>query len=293
METTMKRYFLILSIFVLAQAFPAKAQSPDADTVTVPLTDPSRPVMLRAQILNGSIFVQGYSGKEVIVRSEMRSGKDGERDEEDEDDNSNRHKSKSSHAGLHRIPNSSSGLSVEEEDNIVKVGTGYRGISHTVDLTIEVPIATSMKLSTVNNGQIEVENVQGDIEVSNTNGSVKLSEISGSAVVDAINGQITVTFVKVDPEKSMSFSSLNGNIDVTVPPATKATLKMKDESGEIYSDFDVQLTKAKPDLDQSNGGRKGAYHLKIDKAVVGNINGGGPEYNFKNFNGDIYIRKGK
>lgn len=288
----MKKLILVLFFLAVGGAFGARAQASDPDTVTVPLTDPSRPVMLRAQILNGSIFVHGYSGKQVIVRSESRSSKDGDNEDED-DDNGDRHKSKSSHAGLHRIPNTSSGLTVEEDDNVVKVGTGYRGVSHTFDLTIEVPFTTSMKLSTVNDGDIEVDNVQGDVEVSNINGPVKLTSISGSAVVDAINGEITVTFTKVDPEKSMSFSSLNGNIDVTVPSTTKATLKMKDDQGEIYSDFDVQLTHSKPETDQSFGRKKGAYHLKMDKGVQGNINGGGPEYNFKNFNGDIYIRKGK
>jgi len=31
--------------------------------------------------------------------------------------------------------------------------------------------------------------------------------------------------------------------------------------------------------------------VRIDKTVRGAINGGGPEYQFKNFNGNIYIRK--
>ncbi|HLX12575.1 MAG TPA: DUF4097 family beta strand repeat-containing protein, partial [Bacteroidota bacterium] len=135
--------------------------------------------------------------------------------------------------------------------------------------------------------------VEGDIEVSDINGSVRLSEISGSAVVDATNGEITVTFVKIDPEKSMSFSSLNGQIDVTYPPDIKATLNMKSEQGEIYSDFDIAMSKTKAKVEQSSQGRRGRYRISMEKGMEGTINGGGQQLTFKNFNGDIYIRKGK
>jgi predicted lipoprotein len=35
----------------------------------------------------------------------------------------------------------------------------------------------------------------------------------------------------------------------------------------------------------------GKYRVKIDKTVHGTINGGGPEIQFTNFQGQIYIRK--
>ena len=43
--------------------------------------------------------------------------------------------------------------------------------------------------------------------------------------------------------------------------------------------------------DKRNQG--GALRIVVDKAMVGRINGGGPELTFKNFNGDIRIRKRK
>jgi DUF4097 and DUF4098 domain-containing protein YvlB len=41
---------------------------------------------------------------------------------------------------------------------------------------------------------------------------------------------------------------------------------------------------------RSKGGK---YKVKIDKTTVGSINGGGPDLDFKTFNGNIYIRKKK
>lgn len=37
----------------------------------------------------------------------------------------------------------------------------------------------------------------------------------------------------------------------------------------------------------------GKYRISLERAVIGSINGGGPEFNLQNFNGNIYIRKGK
>jgi DUF4097 and DUF4098 domain-containing protein YvlB len=42
---------------------------------------------------------------------------------------------------------------------------------------------------------------------------------------------------------------------------------------------------------EDNRGKGGKYKVKIDKNVRGTINGGGQEIQFKNFNGNIYIRK--
>lgn len=266
---------------VLMVAFAATAwgQDPEMDRVVVPLTDPSRGVTLKASIMSGSITVKGYSGKEVIVEALPRSH------ETRQDKNPEK-------GGLRRIQNSSSGLTVEEEDNVVSVGTGWRGNSRPTDITIQVPVNCSMKISTVNDGHIVVENINGDIEVNNTNGRVTLTDISGSAVAHALNGNIVANFLKVNSQKSMSFSSLNGKIDVTLPPSIKATMYLKSDMGEIYTDFDITMERTSSKVEDSKE-KRGKYKVTIEKGMRGTINGGGQEFQFNNFNGDIYVRKGK
>jgi len=96
----------------------------------------------------------------------------------------------------------------------------------------------------------------------------------------------------VNPQKPMAFSSLNGDIDVTFPADLKANLSLKSDRGEIFSDFDVQVQASSPQQIVEDGrGHGGKYLVKIDKAVHATINGGGPELQFTNFNGGIYIRK--
>lgn len=105
---------------------------------------------------------------------------------------------------------------------------------------------------------------------------------------------LLVTFDLITPDKSMSFSSLNGNIDVTLPSTVKAKVAMRTDNGDIYSDFDILLDQSsrQPAVEDTRG-KGGRYRVRFDKATYGSINGGGPEFHFKNFNGNIYIRKGK
>ena len=65
---------------------------------------------------------------------------------------------------------------------------------------------------------------------------------------------------------------------------------MKSEQGEIYSDFDLDLEKTASNIEEK---RKGKYTVTVERTMKGKANSGGHEFLFKNFNGDIYIRKGK
>ena len=110
-------------------------------------------------------------------------------------------------------------------------------------------------------------------------------------VAHALNGDVKVTMAAVEPNKPMSFTSLNGDIDVSFPPDVKAAVAMKTDQGEIFSDFEIKLdsTTSKPVTESASG--KGKFKLKFDSTLRGSLNGGGPEMQFKTFNGDIFIRR--
>lgn len=250
----------------------AQAQA-NPDRLSVTLSDPSHPALVKASLVNGGITVKAYDGKEVVVEARARA-RERERNE----------------GGPHRLAISSTGLSVEEENNEVRINT--ESYARPVDLTISVPTHTSLHLSAVNDGDIVVTGVEGEMDVNDVNGSVTLNNISGSVVAHALNGKVLATIVRVSPQKPMAFSSLNGDIDVTFPADLKANVSIKSDRGDVFSDFDVQL-QAGPLQQQVEDDRRhgGKYRVKIDKTVHGIINGGGPEIQFTNFQGGIYIRK--
>jgi DUF4097 and DUF4098 domain-containing protein YvlB len=252
----------------------AYPQAPDADHFTIPLSDPSRTATVNVKILAGSISVKGYDGNEVIV-----DAKYGERTR-------SRERPDVDTTGLQRI--ATTGMVIEEEDNVIDIRTG--SMMYPSDITLQVPRHTMLVLKKVNKGDITVEQVRGEIEVNNINGNVNLNQVSGSVVAHALNGNVKVSLVDIEPDAPMSFSSLNGDIDVSFPADLKADVSMSTAHGEIFSGFDVKIdeTRGRIPVDDSS---EEEGKVRIDGSIRGRINGGGAEMQFKAFNGNIYIRK--
>jgi hypothetical protein len=251
--------------------------SQDTDRISVPFSDPARPRLLKVRLVNGSITVKGYDGKDAIVEGKPHSP--------------DRRRSDPRADGLRRLDVGAPGLVVEEQDNVVSVST--RSPNQDSQLVIQVPVATSLQLKTVNGGNIVVENVNGELDVDNVNGSVTLNGVSGTVVAHALNGNVHVSMNQVVPGKPMSFSSLNGNLDVTLPPDIKARVKMRSDNGDVYSDFDIKLDTTSQPVVEDTKAKNGKYRVRIDRNVQGLINGGGQDISFTTLNGAIYIRKKK
>ncbi len=292
---TSNRMMLLGLLLLIGAAALGLAQDTKVDRAVVPLTTPGKPALIKAGVITGGITVKGYEGKEIVVEARVREEKLEQGDEEDEAELAGEEAGKSEpdkSAGMKLIPVVGTGLEVEEQDNVVTISS--ESWKNAVDLVIQVPSASNLELSSTNDGDIVVENVSGTIEVNNVNGSNTLRKVSGNVVAQTVNGEILVTMTRVTPDKPMSFSTMNGDIDVTFPADIKAVLRMKSQQGDIYSDFDVTLKPApqKPAEEAAKPG-KGKYRISFDRFMTGAVNGGGPELTFNTFNGDIYIRKGK
>ncbi|HVX48901.1 MAG TPA: DUF4097 family beta strand repeat-containing protein [Chitinophagaceae bacterium] len=247
-------------------------------TITVPLSDPGKSYRLDVGLLDGSIKITGYEGKDIIVDVQADSTR-----QKKSDDGNN--------GGMRKINGGNSvDLSATEKDNTVSISSGFARKNVTV--VIKVPQTNaSFKINTVNNGNIYINNVNGTLEVTNVNGEIVCNNISGSVVANTVNGKVLVTFKSIDPKAAMAFSTLNGNVDVTLPADTKANMKLKSDRGEIYTDFDMAIDKSQPKTNVTNEG--GYRHISIEDWVYGKVGGGGPEIMMKNMQGNIYVRKAK
>jgi DUF4097 and DUF4098 domain-containing protein YvlB len=132
------------------------------------------------------------------------------------------------------------------------------------------------------------------VDANDLNGKIRLTNISGSVIAHSLNGSITVSMNRVDPGKPLSFSTLNGGIDVTLPADLKANLKLRADNGDIYSDFDIKFDagSSRP-ITENASGKDGKFRVKFDKTIYGTLNGGGAEVSFITNNGRISIRKKK
>ncbi|MBN1832827.1 MAG: DUF4097 family beta strand repeat protein [Deltaproteobacteria bacterium] len=142
-------------------------------------------------------------------------------------------------------------------------------------------------------GDITISNVSGEIEVNTREGDITLNHISGEVVAHSIDGDLLIVFKKLTKKEPMAFSTIDGDIDVTFPADTQATISAKNVDGEIYTDFDMDIIHVKEiDADRNRGWRNGLTGM-FGNTVTGKINGGGADILISTVDGNIYIRKGK
>lgn len=244
-----------VTALIFAALAVAPAQENTGSRVVVPARNSSRPRIVKTTTINSSITVRTHSGSDVIVETEGGRGRHPDRTPD----------------GLHRI-DMPRGLNVSEEDNVINVRTPISG----EPIVITVPADTSLQLKSVA-GAIRVDGVHGEVDASSMNGPVELTNVSGTIVADTTNGPIRASMDQVDQSKPISFSTVNGSINVVLPANLKANVKLRTLNGSVYSAFDMQMS--------------GGLTMKHGGTVMGTINGGGVEASFSTLNGRIEIRK--
>ncbi len=265
------RHLILPSVVSTWMAAAALAQPAAPERIVVPLAEPGEPAFLGVSLMSGGITVEGYDGAEVVIEPAAESAPEEVRERD----------------GMFRIPNTSLGLSVEQEGNRVSID-GEWG-NRVARLTVRVPRRTSVHAGTINAGEVLVRGVTGDHELENVNGGITVEDVSGSVVASTTNGQIAVSFVQPARDKPMSFSSFNGDVEVTFPADFGAALRIKVAQGEILSDFEVTLDPQPTTLTRKEGSR--GTRFELENEVRGVFGGGGPEIRFETFNGDVRIRK--
>ncbi|GAB2624435.1 hypothetical protein GCM10027035_20010 [Emticicia sediminis] len=268
-----KTIFVALVLILLASFY---AQSQDREQLTVPVSDPTKEIKLNANLITGSIKVIGYDGKDIIIDAIAPvSEKKQNRERAD---------------GMKKIStNDGFEIVAREQNNTINVSTDR--VNMKVNLSIKVPHKASLKLKTINDGDIYVENVSGNHEISNINGEIKMKNVAGSVVANTINEDIIINFTSITPNTPMAFTTLNGNVDVTFPANLKANVKLKSDMGEVLTDFDIDVDKTAAKIKQTADKEKGLYKIQKDEWTYGKINGGGPEIMMKTMHGDVLIRK--
>jgi DUF4097 and DUF4098 domain-containing protein YvlB len=214
--------------------------------------------------VHGSITVIGAAIQDVVFETAGREFRRPDRE-----------------TGMRRIGGGGE-LTITEANNEIRIHS-VSGNSH--NLTLQVPSKTSLALKSINNSGIRVDNIEGEVEVSNTNGCIRLNGISGSVVANTLNGRIELSLDKAAPDKPMSLTTLNGNIDVVFPADLKATLRMRADNGDIYSDMELSVRSERTQTETSKG------RVRFENVTIGVLNGGGPEIRLQTRNGKITVRK--
>lgn len=166
---------------------------------------------------------------------------------------------------------------------------GYRYYGYTVsfDFELKVPRAVKLFLRTINDGDIEVGDVEGEFEIKNVNGNIAMANIAGSGHISTVNGSVDVEF-RSNPSADCSFSTVNGKVTATFPESLSAELVLKTFNGKAYTDFDFAPADRPKSAWQVKRGKK-FFKLSDDYAVK--VGDGGPQLAFDTLNGNIDIKK--
>ncbi len=263
----------MVAVLVLASGV-GMAQSQE---VRIPFSDPSRPGTIDVQLISGNIRVEGHAAADVQV---LAKG-----------DGIRKTRQAAEREGLRRLPAGGGGFRAEEKGNVLRITSS--AIAGNVDLDLKIPMNSFLKVRCVSCDGIRVSNTSGGVELENINGEIELTNVSGAVVAHSLNSRLKVAMREVEVGKPLAFSSMNGEVDVTLPANVKADVTIENFNGEVLTDFDVELQPNTEREDRDRRRQGGGYEVNVTRNMRGKINGGGTQIRLKNHNGDILIRKAK
>jgi len=221
--------------------------SESTSTASVKLSSPDKPATLRIDMPWADIHITGVDSDTVTVVSSLAK-KTVEHNRKD---------------GLRRLDDDVS-FDLSEHDNLVRLSLAGENpwAVHDGDFKISVPRTTALAIKTQAGGDLDIKDVTGDIEVNAMNGEVHLEGLVGSSVINTMNGEVRATYAQA-PQKLVSITSMNGAISLRVPADTKANVRLRNQNGAIFTDFDETVLKTKS---ESRGHL--AEKARIDEARV-------------------------
>ena len=162
--------------------------------------------------------------------------------------------------------------------------TGY---SFTYDFVLYIPQNLSLEISTINDGDLLVEDVFASVEAKNINGSIELQNVGRVLGAHTINGDIRVTQREI-PEADVHFSTINGDVKLWYPKNLSAEVLLMSRRGELLTAFDWEALSPKTEkLTEKKG--KATYKIHSWNRIQ--IGRGGPQIQMETLNGDLYVLK--
>ena len=268
MRTIISRALIALLLSSMTSLVLAQNQ---AQIINIPLTRPGEPVSVDISILSAYIEVVGEDREDVVIEVSVEEGT----------------RKIITPSGTKSLKTGAYAVEVEERDNRIEVDSDWR--ANKVRVLARVPRNANLELATVNDGEIIVKNINGKLVLENVNGPITATNINGSVIAESVNENIEVSFTGIAADEAMSFSSVNGDLNIGLPDQSGVQLHIDSAEGEIISDFEVEVEPSKPVMSREVG--RHGVEVRVESVIIANINGGGTVMKLKTLNGDINITK--
>ncbi|MFY0593821.1 DUF4097 family beta strand repeat-containing protein [Roseivirga sp.] len=289
----MKKIFNIMVLLILSCSVLLGQRDSEVIKKSLKVNDSSKEFWFAVCNINGNVDVEAYNGntieielkKQISARSnaDVKTGMEEVKMLISEGDD------------FAKVNFEFPDQQIREKDDPLDCGWDWNGkrrrskYSYKLDYKVRVPEGISVKISTVNDGDVSIKNVNGEVYAGNVNGDITLENIQSNTKASTVNGVIEASYTKM-PTEFASFSTVNGDILISAPDRSNATFNFQSQWGKVYSDFDFD-SKVAPKVMKTSSGRGTMY--KISNSNGYQIGEGGPSFEFETLNGDIRISKKK
>lgn len=155
-----------------------------------------------------------------------------------------------------------------------------------MNFVIKVPKNIHVLVSTINNGDVVVENVNQYVLADNVNGSIRLTNISGATYASTINGDVDLNYVSNPPGDSRYYS-LNGDINANFKKGLAADISFESFNGDLYTNVE-QLESIPNSIEKKSTAKGIKYKIGGTRYRIGK---GGIHLDFETFNGNVYVKE--
>jgi DUF4097 and DUF4098 domain-containing protein YvlB len=175
---------------------------------------------IRIGTVSGDVAVTGYDGEAIIVRG-IKKGAD---------------------ADLVQIEDRSTPGSV---DIHVKYPEGHNHTEASVDFEVQAPRSIAYKYDHISSvsGDVSVSDITGKVHASAVSGDVHVSGVTGSVNAASVSGDVDVNISGLEGVDDMKFSAVSGDVKVTLPSTLDADVEISTLSGEIDTNFPLEIKK--------------------------------------------------
>lgn len=123
------------------------------------------------------------------------------------------------------------------------------------------------------------------LKIEAINPKVTLENLTGNLHINTVNGSINMAAGHTKPGQNLEFKTVNGRIDLTMPPNPNTQVEVSTVNGRIYSGFEPKREK-----------RNGMYRIggnRYNRKVRLTLGNGAASTELSTVNGRIYLRKSK
>ena len=260
MKLTPLRFVALVSAFTLACTLAASAQDFQQSYQL------GQDGVVNIRSISGNVTVTGYDGEAIVVTA-TKKGRDRDMVTIEDNSTSNRVEVRDRYPERCNC-NVSVNFEVKVPRRLAYRFDSFSSVSGNVEVS---NVSGELHAKSVS-GSVSIKGATGNVTANSVSGNVEVGEVAGTVNAKSTSGNVSVAIVQLNNTGNMEFGSVSGNVTVRVPESLDAEVEMSALSGDLRSDFPIQIEKKEWGPGRSARGRlgNGTRRVKMN-SISGNL----------------------